>query len=156
MKVIWTILNTVVYCELYRKMFVDLCPLSLHYLVFLCRYLASGSGDTTVRFWDLNTETPQFTCKGRIFVCVCACVHVCVHACVSVCVCLVCAYGDSDDGGHSSVVRVSKFRSKDHGFVVQYPGGTRWETVFLSPLRVNSCEDLFVPDLGPPTFVGTC
>lgn len=29
------------------------------------RYLASGSGDTTVRFWDLNTETPQFTCKGH-------------------------------------------------------------------------------------------
>ncbi|XP_060703908.1 notchless protein homolog 1 [Hemiscyllium ocellatum] len=29
------------------------------------RYLASGSGDTTVRFWDLSTETPQFTCKGH-------------------------------------------------------------------------------------------
>ncbi|XP_050410241.1 notchless protein homolog 1 isoform X2 [Patella vulgata] len=29
------------------------------------RYLASGSGDTTVRFWDVNTETPQFTCKGH-------------------------------------------------------------------------------------------
>lgn len=28
------------------------------------RYLASGSGDTTVRFWDLSTETPQFTAKG--------------------------------------------------------------------------------------------
>lgn len=28
------------------------------------RYLASGSGDTTVRFWDIYTETPQFTCKG--------------------------------------------------------------------------------------------
>lgn len=27
------------------------------------RYLASGSGDTTVRFWDVNTETPQFTCN---------------------------------------------------------------------------------------------
>ncbi|PVU98172.1 hypothetical protein BB561_000079 [Smittium simulii] len=27
--------------------------------------LASGSGDTTVRIWDLNTETPQFTCKGH-------------------------------------------------------------------------------------------
>ena len=33
--------------------------------VFLSRYLASGSGDTTVRFWDVNTETPQFTCKGK-------------------------------------------------------------------------------------------
>lgn len=32
---------------------------------FLKRYLASGSGDTTVRFWDVNTETPQFTCKGK-------------------------------------------------------------------------------------------
>lgn len=29
------------------------------------RYLASGSGDTTVRFWDINTETPQFTCSGH-------------------------------------------------------------------------------------------
>ncbi|KAL3857901.1 hypothetical protein ACJMK2_012526 [Sinanodonta woodiana] len=29
------------------------------------RYLASGSGDTTVRFWDVSTETPQFTCKGH-------------------------------------------------------------------------------------------
>lgn len=28
------------------------------------RCLASGSGDTTVRFWDLNTQTPLFTCKG--------------------------------------------------------------------------------------------
>lgn len=30
------------------------------------RYLASGSGDTTVRFWDLQTETPHHTCKGTI------------------------------------------------------------------------------------------
>lgn len=29
------------------------------------KYLASGSGDTTVRFWDLNTQTPQFCCKGH-------------------------------------------------------------------------------------------
>ncbi|XP_078080819.1 notchless protein homolog 1 isoform X2 [Mustelus asterias] len=29
------------------------------------RYLASGSGDTTVRFWDLSTETPHFTAKGH-------------------------------------------------------------------------------------------
>lgn len=29
------------------------------------RYLASGSGDTTVRFWDINTETPQYTCNGH-------------------------------------------------------------------------------------------
>nr|GMC52978.1 notchless protein homolog [Ipomoea batatas] len=27
--------------------------------------LASGSGDTTVRLWDLNTQTPLFTCKGH-------------------------------------------------------------------------------------------
>ena len=27
--------------------------------------LASGSGDTTVRIWDLFTNTPQFTCKGH-------------------------------------------------------------------------------------------
>ncbi|KXJ29088.1 notchless protein homolog 1 [Exaiptasia diaphana] len=29
------------------------------------RHLASGSGDTTVRFWDVSTETPHFTCKGH-------------------------------------------------------------------------------------------
>ncbi|KAJ1949954.1 ribosome assembly [Linderina macrospora] len=29
------------------------------------RQLASGSGDTTVRIWDLATETPQFTCTGH-------------------------------------------------------------------------------------------
>ncbi|CAN6866500.1 unnamed protein product [Brassica oleracea] len=29
------------------------------------KQLASGSGDTTVRLWDLNTETPMFTCKGH-------------------------------------------------------------------------------------------
>jgi ribosome assembly protein 4 len=27
------------------------------------RQLASGGGDTTVRFWDINTATPRFTCK---------------------------------------------------------------------------------------------
>ncbi|PKU82285.1 notchless protein homolog [Dendrobium catenatum] len=29
------------------------------------RNLASGSGDTTVRLWDLNTQTPLFTCSGH-------------------------------------------------------------------------------------------
>ncbi|EDW13082.2 protein Notchless [Drosophila mojavensis] len=28
-------------------------------------HLASGSGDTTVRLWDLNTETPHYTCSGH-------------------------------------------------------------------------------------------
>jgi ribosome assembly protein 4 len=27
--------------------------------------LASGSGDTTVRLWDLNTQLPQQECKVR-------------------------------------------------------------------------------------------
>lgn len=27
--------------------------------------LASGSGDTTVRFWDIYTQTPLFTCTGH-------------------------------------------------------------------------------------------
>ncbi len=27
------------------------------------RYLASGAGDNTVRFWDISTETPRFECK---------------------------------------------------------------------------------------------
>jgi len=29
------------------------------------KQLASGSGDTTVRFWDLNTQTPLHNCKGH-------------------------------------------------------------------------------------------
>lgn len=28
-------------------------------------HLASGSGDTTVRFWDINTQTPHHTCRGH-------------------------------------------------------------------------------------------
>lgn len=28
-------------------------------------HLASGSGDTTVRIWDLQTETPRATCQGH-------------------------------------------------------------------------------------------
>lgn len=35
-----------------------------HTLWVCCRYLASGSGDTTVRFWDLMTETPHHTARG--------------------------------------------------------------------------------------------
>ncbi|XP_074105964.1 notchless protein homolog 1 [Cotesia typhae] len=27
--------------------------------------LASGSGDTTVRFWDIHTQTPLYTCEGH-------------------------------------------------------------------------------------------
>ncbi len=30
------------------------------------RRLASGSGDTTVRLWDLNTQLPQCECKVRL------------------------------------------------------------------------------------------
>lgn len=29
------------------------------------RHLASGSGDTTIRLWDLTTETPLYTCAGH-------------------------------------------------------------------------------------------
>lgn len=29
-------------------------------------HLASGSGDTTVRFWDVLTQTPDYTCKGTV------------------------------------------------------------------------------------------
>jgi len=29
------------------------------------RFLASGSSDTTVRFWDITTETPEHRCKGH-------------------------------------------------------------------------------------------
>lgn len=30
------------------------------------KQLASGSGDTTVRFWDLHTQTPLHVCKGNL------------------------------------------------------------------------------------------
>ncbi|XP_066587087.1 notchless protein homolog 1 [Prorops nasuta] len=29
------------------------------------KHLASGSGDTTVRFWDIHTQTPYMTCEGH-------------------------------------------------------------------------------------------
>ncbi|OXA57705.1 notchless protein homolog 1 [Folsomia candida] len=29
------------------------------------RKLATGSGDSSVRFWDLDTETPEYTCEGH-------------------------------------------------------------------------------------------
>ncbi|XP_068911491.1 notchless protein homolog 1 [Tenebrio molitor] len=29
------------------------------------KHLASGSGDTSVRFWDVDTQTPYHTCKGH-------------------------------------------------------------------------------------------
>ena len=29
------------------------------------QHLVSGSGDKTVRFWDLTTETPHFECKAH-------------------------------------------------------------------------------------------
>jgi len=29
------------------------------------KHLASGGGDATVRFWDVNTSTPRHTCKGH-------------------------------------------------------------------------------------------
>ncbi|EFN86339.1 Notchless protein-like protein 1 [Harpegnathos saltator] len=29
------------------------------------KHLASGSGDTTVRFWDIYTQTPYHTCEGH-------------------------------------------------------------------------------------------
>lgn len=29
------------------------------------KHLASGSGDTTVRFWDISTQSPYYTCKGH-------------------------------------------------------------------------------------------
>lgn len=30
------------------------------------KQLASGSGDTTVRFWDIATQTPLHVCKGML------------------------------------------------------------------------------------------
>ncbi len=35
------------------------------YFINNLRQLASGSGDTTVRFWDLTTETPLHQCTSN-------------------------------------------------------------------------------------------
>ena len=46
-------------------------------------HVASGSGDTTVRFWDILTQTPVHTCHGRVslntvdILCVCVCTYIC-------------------------------------------------------------------------------
>lgn len=32
------------------------------------KHLASGSGDTTVRFWDILTQSPDYTCKGKLLI----------------------------------------------------------------------------------------
>ncbi|KAG1673476.1 Notchless 1 [Nymphon striatum] len=40
-------------------------PQAVFRVCAVTRFLASGSGDTTVRFWDTMTQTPQFTCKGH-------------------------------------------------------------------------------------------
>ena len=39
--------------------------MNVTYTIHVNRSLASGSGDTTVRFWDIFTETPLHTCKGH-------------------------------------------------------------------------------------------
>lgn len=38
---------------------------SLSLGILFHRKLASGSGDKTVRFWDIHTQTPEFTCTGH-------------------------------------------------------------------------------------------
>ena len=43
--------------------------------------LASGSGDTTVRFWDLSTQTPLFTCKGGMLSTLSLCVSDLLQCC---------------------------------------------------------------------------
>ena len=47
--------------------------------------LASGSGDTTVRFWDLGTQLPAHTCKVRQS----SCLHFSVIAMLGILVSLV-------------------------------------------------------------------
>lgn len=39
--------------------------------------LASGSGDTTVRLWDIYTQTPLFTCTGQVLRSCCASGNAC-------------------------------------------------------------------------------
>lgn len=61
---------------------VTRCSVSLpgHSEAVLCvafspdgKHLASGSGDTTVRLWDLNTKTPSSTCVGHSNWVLCVC-----------------------------------------------------------------------------------
>ena len=43
----------------------DLYELNQYMWYSSVRQLASGSGDTTVRFWDIFTETPLHVCKAH-------------------------------------------------------------------------------------------
>ncbi|XP_076245673.1 notchless protein homolog 1 isoform X1 [Calliopsis andreniformis] len=47
--------------------------------------LASGSGDTTVRFWDIYTQTPYFTCEGHRHWVLCIAWSPCGRKLVSAC-----------------------------------------------------------------------
>ncbi|KAG1673474.1 Notchless 1 [Nymphon striatum] len=51
----------------FRVCAVTRCTSSLpgHAEAVISASFTSGSGDTTVRFWDTMTQTPQFTCKGH-------------------------------------------------------------------------------------------
>lgn len=49
------------------------------------KYLASGSGDTTVRFWDIYTQTPYYTCEGHKHWVLCISWSPCSNKLVSAC-----------------------------------------------------------------------
>ncbi|XP_048508800.1 notchless protein homolog 1 [Athalia rosae] len=49
------------------------------------QHLASGSGDTTVRFWDIHTQTPHFTCESHKHWVLCIAWAPCGNKLVSAC-----------------------------------------------------------------------
>lgn len=49
------------------------------------KHLASGSGDTTVRFWDIHTQTPYYTCEGHKHWILCICWSPCGSKLASAC-----------------------------------------------------------------------
>jgi len=68
-------------------------------------HVASGSGDTTVRFWDILTQTPVHTCHGR------GSLNTLDIVCVSVCVCM-CTYICRPSDERTSYVGISEIMDK--------------------------------------------
>ncbi|KAF2293430.1 hypothetical protein GH714_001689 [Hevea brasiliensis] len=90
------------------------------------RHLASGSGDTTVRLWDLNTQTPMFTCTVII----------------DVSPVRLASKLSSDGHAHVVIIDVSSVRDTRIGFCVLHGrqmGHKKWITgISWEPVHLNA------------------